>query len=196
MDEVLRWDPTTYLDWVREEIPAYDQLQDELAAATRRVEARRILDLGTGSGETARRMLDAHPHAELHGLDASEQMLRAARDLLRGRRVQLHAGRLEDPLPAGSYDLVTSALAVHHLTPADKRDLFARVAATLAPDGRFALADVVIPDDPEDAVTDLSQYDRPSSIPDQLDWLQQAGLQPHLCWTHRDLAVLAADRPR
>ena len=37
--------------------------------------------------------------------------------------------------------------------PADKRDLFGRVREELTPGGRFVLADVVVPERPEDAVT-------------------------------------------
>lgn len=194
-DDGSRWSPDGYLEFVREEIPAYDDLQQHLVDASLRVHAHRILDLGSGTGETARRLLDAHPHAELHGIDASEQMLVAARESLAGRPAHFRAAQLEHPLPSGEYDLIASALTVHHLTPAEKRELFDRVAAILAPGGRFVLADVVIPDDPDDSATLLSDYDRPSSIPDQIEWLHATGLQPHLCWTHADLAVIAADRP-
>ena len=60
---------------------------------------------------------------------------RECRDAL--RRVQnvvaadLRVSRLEDALPEGNFDLVVSALAVHHLDGAGKADLFARVAARL-----------------------------------------------------------------
>lgn len=195
MDEPRRWDPETYVDWVREEIPAYDELQERLVEASLRVHAHRILDLGCGTGETARRLLDAHQHAELHGIDGSEQMVEAASQSLAGRPAHFRAGQLEHPLPVGGYDLISSALAVHHLTAADKQVLFDRVAQALKPGGRFVLADVVVPDDPSDARIELSEYDRPSPIPEQLDWLQAAGLQPHLCWSDADLAVIAADRP-
>jgi tRNA (cmo5U34)-methyltransferase len=70
-------------------------------------------------------------------------------------------GRLHDPLPEGSFDLVVSALAVHHLDGAGKADLFARVADRLRPGGRFVLGDVVVADDPADAVTPIDGvYDR------------------------------------
>jgi SAM-dependent methyltransferase len=81
-------------------------------------------------------------------------------------------GRLEDRLPDGSFDLVVSALAVHHLDAAAKADLFVRVADQLRPGGRFVLGDVVVPDDPADAVTPIDGwYDKPSTVADQLRWL-------------------------
>jgi tRNA (cmo5U34)-methyltransferase len=189
----FHWDPDAYLALMSAEVRGYERLQDELAAAT--IPAARILDLGTGTGETARRVLDRHPGARLVGLDESEGMLGAARAALAGRPAELRAGRLEDPLPPGPFGLVVSALAVHHLDGPGKAGLFARVHDVLEPGGRFVLADVVVPEDPGDAVVPLSPgYDLPSPLADQLEWLRAAGLSPAVTWQERDLAVIAADR--
>jgi tRNA (cmo5U34)-methyltransferase len=191
----FHWDPDGYLALVRAELPDYDRLQDEVAEATRGVAARAILELGTGSGETARRVLAVHPDARLHGIDDSAEMLAAARSLLAGRDVQLDVGRIERPLPSGEFDLVVSALAVHHLDAAAKAELFPRVAAVLRPGGRFVLADVVTPDDPADAVTTIDEgYDMPSGVGEQLEWLERAGFDARLHWQRRDLAVLVGER--
>ena len=108
----------------------------------------------------------------------------------------VRVGRLEDALPPGPFDLVTSALAVHHLPPAGKQQLFRRVAEALGPHGRFVLADVVVPDDADDAVTPLEPgVDLPDPLDDQMGWLVEAGLAPTLVWQHRDLVVVAADGP-
>jgi SAM-dependent methyltransferase len=142
-------------------------------------------------------VLAAHPEADVHGIDASAEMLAVARAALPRRRARLHVGRIEDELPSGPFDLVVSALAVHHLEAADKAGLFARIAGALAPSGRFVLGDVVIPDDPVDAVTPIDgDYDKPSRVADQLEWLTGAGLRARVAWQRRDLAVLVADRPR
>ena len=103
--------------------------------------------------------------------------------------------RIEDELPGGPFDLVASALAVHHLSGAGKADLFRRVRDALAPGGLFVLADVVVPADPADAATPLTPgYDHPSPLADQLRWLGEAGLQPRVVWEQGDLAVVAAPR--
>jgi tRNA (cmo5U34)-methyltransferase len=186
----FHWDPDAYLDMIRAEVPDYDRIQDELARATDGIDARRVLELGTGSGVTSRRVLARHPHAHLTGVDSSEHMLAAAD--LPGADLRLQD--LGDPLPEGPFDLVFSALAIHHLDAAAKADLFARVAAVLAPGGRFVMADVVVPDDPNDVVTPLDPgFDLPEDVPDLLAWLQDAGLRGHVAWQARDLAVLAAD---
>ena len=133
----FHWDPDSYLELMRDEVPQYERLQDEVAAATAGVEARRVLELGTGTGETARRVLAVHPAAQLTGIDESPGMLEAARSALDSARVRLVEGRLQDPLPDGPWDLVVSCLAVHHLDGEGKADLFRRIAAVLAPGGRF-----------------------------------------------------------
>jgi tRNA (cmo5U34)-methyltransferase len=188
----FHWDPDGYLKMVREEVPDYDRLQDELASATEGIDARRALELGTGSGVTSRRVLARHPHAQLTGVDSSEEMIAAAD--LPGADLRLQD--LRDPLPEGPFDIVFSALAVHHLEGPEKADLIARVAAALAPGGRFVLADVVVPADPADVVTPLDAgFDLPETVPDLLGWMDDAGLRARVSWQARDLAVLVADAP-
>jgi tRNA (cmo5U34)-methyltransferase len=191
----FHWDPDSYLELMREEVPQYKRLQEEVVAATGGAAVKRILELGTGTGETARRVLAAHPGAELLGVDESAGMLAAARTALDQPRVRLAEGRLQDPLPEGPWDLVVSCLAVHHLEGDGKADLFRRIAGVLAPGGRFVLGDVIVPEDPADRVTPIDEdegYDLPDRIDDQLRWLAEAGLAPELRWVDRDLAVIAA----
>jgi tRNA (cmo5U34)-methyltransferase len=184
--------PETYLELMESEMPGYHRLQDAAAVAAG-TGARRILELGTGTGETTRRVLARHPDAELVGIDASARMLARAREAL--PNADLRVGRLEDPLPEGPFDLVVSVLAVHHLDRSGKADLFRRVAAALKPGGTFVLADVVVPQDPADATTPLEPgFDLPSPVPDQLAWLRDADLEPTVTWHEGDLAVIAATR--
>jgi tRNA (cmo5U34)-methyltransferase len=188
------WDPSSYLNLIHEEIPDYDELQNKLVEATKSTTPKTILELGTGSGETARRLLDAHPEARLHGIDSSVEMLDAARGRLPAARTALDLGRLEDRLPKGPFGLVVAALSVHHLDALGKADLFRRIAVTLESGGRFVLADVVVPDDPADALTPLEAgYDLPSRVDEQLGWLEAAGLRAGVFWTKRDLAVVTGD---
>jgi tRNA (cmo5U34)-methyltransferase len=182
--------PDDYLELMLSEMPGYHRLQDEAAAATGGGRSR-LLELGTGTGETARRVLERHPGASLVGLDESADMLAAAREALPG--ADLRVARLQDPLPPGPFDLVYSVLAIHHLDGAEKADLFARVSAVLEPGGRFVLGDVVVPDDPADATTPLNPgFDLPSRVDEQLEWLRAAGLSASVAWSDGDLAVLVA----
>jgi tRNA (cmo5U34)-methyltransferase len=188
----FHFDPGTYLENMRADIPVFDELQEETARATDGVDAARILELGVGTGMTARVVLARHPEARLVGIDENAEMLAAA-DL----DADLRVARLEDPLPQGPFDLVVSCLAIHHLDSAGKRELFPRIAAVLRPEGRFVLADVVVPERDEDAVTPTTpSYDRPDPLSDQLEWLREAGFEADTTWSWKDLAVVRADLPR
>jgi tRNA (cmo5U34)-methyltransferase len=186
-------EPSTYLAAIRAEVPSYDALEDAVAQAAAHRDASRILELGVGTGETAARVLRQQPHASLVAIDASEEMVEVASRRLPDADVRV--ARLEDPLPTGRYDLIVSALAVHHLPSRQKADLFERVASALEVGGRFVLADVVVPDDPADARTPLEAgVDLPDTVADQLRWLTAAGLASSVAWQHQDLVVVVADR--
>lgn len=195
LDGQFHFDPSTYPRMIRADIPDYDRFQDELVEASG-AGALRVLELGTGTGETASRLLRRHPQAELVGIDASDQMLGVARARLPVDRVALRVSRLEEALPEGPFDLVASALCVHHLRAAEKRDLFVRIRDLLAPGGRFVLADVVVPADQGDAITSLTPgFDHPSSLADQLAWLRETGFEARVAWRHADLGVVVAELP-
>jgi tRNA (cmo5U34)-methyltransferase len=186
----VEWNPETYLAQMLAEIPGYEELQAEVAAATKGLDPRTVLELGTGTGETALRVLAQHPDARWTGIDASDAMLARARERL--PHADLRLARLEDPLPSGRFDLVVSVLAVHHLTPDAKRDLFTRVAQVTR---NFVLGDVVVPEDPNDAAIEIDwEYDLPSSVADQLAWLQTAGFDAHATYVRPDLAVFRCRR--
>jgi tRNA (cmo5U34)-methyltransferase len=187
----FEWNPETYLDEMLDEIPGYEELQEAVAAATDGVAARDVLELGTGTGETAVRVLTRHPGARWTGIDASEAMLARAWERL--PEAVLLLSRLEDPLPEGPFDLVVSTLAVHHLDGAGKRDLFARVAGVLRPGGRFVLGDVVIPRAGEEGPIEIDRVmDLPDTVADQLAWLEAAGFAATAVDVRADLAVFSA----
>ncbi len=79
----FHFDPASYAEMIHEDIPVYDAFQDAVVAASGSG-ARRVLELGTGTGETARRLLARHPDAELVGVDESASMLGAAREASAG----------------------------------------------------------------------------------------------------------------
>src|SRR3954451_21218070 len=118
----FHWNPDTYLEFIRGEVPLYDELQDQAVAAIP-FPPDRVLELGMGTGETTRRLIEAHPDSWVVGLDASPDMVFRARQSYDD--VQL--ARMEDPLPDGPWDLVISVLSVNQLSDEQKRNLCRQV---------------------------------------------------------------------
>ncbi|HET9163752.1 MAG TPA: class I SAM-dependent methyltransferase [Solirubrobacterales bacterium] len=116
------WTPDEYLERIRDRIPRYDELQDQAIAAVPFPPAR-VLELGMGTGETTRRLIEAYPDSWVVGLDSSPDMVFRARQSYDD--VQL--ARMEDPLPDGPWDLVISVLSVNALTDEQKQALCRRV---------------------------------------------------------------------
>lgn len=189
MDEPLKA-AAEFLAALREGIPNYDKLQDELVKATTGIQVRTILDLGAGTGETSRRLLAAHPYTTAVGIDPSEDALRSAAAVL-GDRAQLRLAALFEPLPHGPFDVIVSALSLHALRPADRTRLLQRAHRALSPGGRIVIADAITPG------IELPGRPTPGDRePDRLELLVQrfydAALEPRVVWSQEDLAVIAA----
>ena len=116
------WTPDVYLERIRAQIPRYDELQEEAIAAIP-FSPERVLELGMGTGETTRRLIEAHPDSWVVGLDASPDMVFRARQTYDD--VQL--ARMEDPLPDGPWDLVISVLSAGALADDQLQALCRRV---------------------------------------------------------------------
>src|SRR5262249_60905680 len=100
---------------------------------------------------------------------------------------------LEDYLPSGPFDLVVSALAVHHLDGAGKQRLFAQVARVLRPGGRLVLGDLVVPPTGQEGPIYVDWVmDLPDTVEDQLAWLGDAGFEAEASRVRVDLAVFHA----
>lgn len=177
----------------------------------------RVLDLGAGTGLCSVLLAGAVPGLSFTLVDASAAMLDQATATLTARKVahECRVADLRDPLPAGSFDAIISALAIHHLPDDDKRTLFHRVRQALAPDGVFVNADQVSGDDPlldglyervwmaqaaalgsDEAELDAARarmaHDRCATVPDQIAWLREARFRPVDClFKHYRFAVLA-----
>ena len=84
---------------VRLEIPSYDDVQDRLADATAGMQAESILDLGSGTGFTAQRVIRRHPGCAIVGIDVSSDMLKIAKEAVPTGtfiRQRLEEGQFDD----------------------------------------------------------------------------------------------------
>jgi tRNA (cmo5U34)-methyltransferase len=187
------FEPETYDAMIRSGVPEYDRLQGHVAE---QVVGARGLDLGAGLGLTTLRAWHANDFESIVCMDKQENMLADAAERLSDLPVEFLVRGFEEALPEGPFDTVFSALAVHHLDGPAKADLFARVGAVLNPGGRFVLGDLVVPEDPADVVTEIDGvWDRPSTLAEQVAWLEAAGLEPTVVWAERDLAVVVGKKP-
>jgi tRNA (cmo5U34)-methyltransferase len=132
------WTPEVYLERIRAQIPRYDELQEQAIAAIP-LPPERVLELGMGTGETTRRLIEAYPDAWVIGLDSSLDMVFRARQSYDD--VQL--ARMEDPLPDGPWDLVISVLSTDQLSDDQLQALCRRVREQSR---AFVVADTFEPD--------------------------------------------------
>ncbi len=157
------WTPEAYLERIRAQVPRYDELQEQAIAAVP-FPPERVLELGMGTGETTRRLIEAHPDSWVIGLDSSPDMVfRVRQDY---DDVQL--ARMEDPLPDGPWDLVLAVLSTAELDDDQLQALCRRVREHSR---SFVIADSFTPD----RLTHL------------LEWSQGK-----VTWQSDDLAVVAA----
>jgi tRNA (cmo5U34)-methyltransferase len=193
----------------RQLVPCFDEFYEALLAHipyTSHAELH-ILDLGAGTGLLSLFVSQRFPKAKIILLDISGAMLEKARDRFSaqpGRFDFLVADYAEIPLP-GRFDVVVSALSIHHLTNEGKAALFRRVYDVLLDDGVFINADQVLGSTPqierryrdtwlrqvlergvsdEDlaAAFERMKEDRMATLGSQLRWLEEAGFREVDCW--------------
>ena len=174
------WAPR-YDAQIREMVPRYEEIHETLLALLALRPPRRFLDLGAGTGYTLRRVFDAFPVAMATGLDVSAEMLERARQRLDGLagRVELRTSDIAAPEIRGSYDAISSVLAVHHLVADEKRHLFSRIWEHIEPGGIFVIADYFrpamdrlselyrLPDEPDPHEV---EHDHPDTTAEHLAW--------------------------
>jgi tRNA (cmo5U34)-methyltransferase len=137
-------------------IPDRARMQELLASLLSHVLAPRfpdcvpdVLELGCGDGVLSQALMLRHSSITVTLLDGSRDMLDAAEKRFGSDpRVRYIQATLQDVI-AGRTDLgtphfIVSSLAIHHLTLAEKAQLFACAAHALVPGGAFANVDVVL----------------------------------------------------
>ena len=179
-------------------------------------DASRVLDLGAGTGLLTALILDRFPDAVLTVLDISEKMLQKAKERFEGKtRVRFHVMDYSiSPLP-GEFDLVVSAMSIHHLFDSEKRALFQKIFDVLTPGGGFVHAELVkgatdysedlcrkmwldhlekadLTQDQLSVILERMSYDKTAALEAQLNWLRDAGFEDVDCfYRYYNFAVYA-----
>jgi SAM-dependent methyltransferase len=165
----------------------------------------RVIDLGCGDGRLLALVRDARPGAAGVAVDFSPPMLARLRERFESvADVEVVDHDLSRPLPElGSFDLVVSSFAIHHLEPSRQRELYGEILGVLEPGGLFCHLEHVssptpalhqefldllgVPEDPANLLV---------SVETHLAWLRELGFADADClWKWRELALLFGVRP-
>ena len=106
-------------------------------------EAKRVLDVATGTAAVAIELARAEPERTVVGLDQSPEMLAVARERV-GEQIQLHEGRAESlPFADGEFDALTFTYLLRYVddVPATLREL----ARVVRPGGVIAMQEFGLP---------------------------------------------------
>jgi tRNA (cmo5U34)-methyltransferase len=161
-----------------------------------------ILDIGAGTGLLSALMTRKFQDAHLTLVDLSGPMLGIAQERFSGRNnVRYITGDYSKVDFAGRYDLICSALSIHHLEQDDKRKLYRKIYDALHPGGMFVNADQVLgetaainqrymtywdeflvpcplsPEDKQQMLYRRDTFDKNEKLSVQLAWMAECGFR-------------------
>ncbi len=136
----------------RKFIPCFDdfyQSTTELLAGNLPA-PQRVLDLGAGTGLLAYFWYQHFPAAEYLLVDIADEMLKVAQQRFAGlANVSYQILDYAEALPVQHFDVIISALSIHHLTDEEKERLFSRIYAKLPSGGLFVNYDQFCAEQPQ-----------------------------------------------
>lgn len=179
----------------------------------------KVLDLGAGTGLFSSMVSQKYPNAEFTLVDLSEKMLKVAEERfmeIENKTILHRMSYTDQPLP-GQFDLIISALSIHHLTSYEKQQLFSDIYRHLNPGGIFINADQVLGETENidniyksnwiksvknsgvtketlDAALERMKEDKMSTLKDQLFWLKDNNFKDVNCWYKRFNFVVFSGR--
>jgi tRNA (cmo5U34)-methyltransferase len=159
-----------------------------------------ILDIGAGTGLLSALLLKKFPKATLTLMDISDNMLQVAQNRFSGRAgISYRICDYRNGELGGPYDIICSALSIHHLEHDEKRNLYGRICTALNSGGVFVNAEQVEGETPEQHTRNMKYWDdfvssgplpqsvvkramarrdtldRMEKVSLQLSWLREAG---------------------
>ena len=105
-----------------------------------------VLDLGAGIGLLSALVAQAFPAVHLTLIDISDEMLAQAKARFTNQPNRFHyqvVDYAQMPL-TGTYNVIMSAVSIHHLTETDKLCTFQQAYNALKPDGMLINADQIL----------------------------------------------------
>jgi demethylmenaquinone methyltransferase/2-methoxy-6-polyprenyl-1,4-benzoquinol methylase/phosphoethanolamine N-methyltransferase len=119
-------------------------IREQLIALAAPAPGEKLLDVGCGTGTLALDLKSRMGTGEVHGIDASPEMIAVAREKAAkaGSAIDVQVALIEAlPFPDATFDLVTSSLMLHHLPDDLKRTGLDEIRRVLKPGGRFMAMD-------------------------------------------------------
>jgi len=165
-----------------------------------------VLDLGAGTGLLTSVVMKSFPKANYTLADVSKEMLEKAKErFTEEKNITYRQLNYESDKLSGSYDVVISALALHHSPLSKLEEVFEKIHGILKPGGVFANADQILGETPEiesryeqtwlrhateagctsdekEIAINRMKADKTATLKDQLSGLQKAGFQEVNCW--------------
>lgn len=130
-----------YDDFIRKLIPDYAVFHDLIV--TFLPHAKKILDIGCGTGNTSQRLLNDNPKLNLMCLDTSPQMLEIAKSKL-GDQHEFIESSIENFESTDQFDAVVSVMVIHNIQKqAERRNAYQKIYSALNDGGSYLTVDIV-----------------------------------------------------
>jgi tRNA (cmo5U34)-methyltransferase len=184
----------------RKLIPCFDDFYNvSVSIADANTNSPNILDLGAGTGLFSSLILQKYPAAKITLIDISEKMLDVAESRLKGfSNVNYVLDDYTNFISHGNFDIIISALSIHHLSDTNKRELYRNTYLNLKKNGVFINADQVLGStsfieslykndwkkkveasglskNEIESAYERTKLDRMSNLKTQINWLQDIG---------------------
>jgi len=129
-------------------IPCFEDFYNSSVAIAEAVTERpNILDVGAGTGLFSSFLLRKFPEAKLTLIDISEKMLEVAKQRFKDfRDIKYIVSDYSKYGFTERYDIIISALSIHHLTDEQKEEFYKKCYSILGDNGVFINADQVLGD--------------------------------------------------
>jgi tRNA (cmo5U34)-methyltransferase len=135
---------SNYTDLIKKCVPRYQEMLYRMFQyIPENFKPKRIIDLGCGTGNLTREILDHFPDAEIHALDLSEEILDECKKRFPNAHniTYIKADFKHMKLEPNTYDLVMSSIAIHHIEDPFKIQLYNDVFRALKDNSLFIFAD-------------------------------------------------------
>jgi tRNA (cmo5U34)-methyltransferase len=180
----------------------------------------KVLDIGAGTGLLSGLVAAAFPNAAITLADISSEMLSKAQERFSSNlNIEYSILDFINAPIVGKYDVVVSALALHHTPQENLKGVFQKIFDALKNGGHFINADQTLGTTPEnedkyaqawlngakargctdqdiEVAIERMKADKTATLQNQLNWLSEVGFMQVDCWyKNYRFAVYSGQKP-